>query len=365
MNRVAILTGAVTITTIVYYILTNQFTIKVLVPLGIIFSAIILNILSKSTKSKPLRRSRLSILINENVITQVSKVLMWIAFFTSIAILFPSIFDYKITETITVKKLIIAVTVLIGTYIVSKAASNYIIATERKDKTIIIKMRVMHYLVVLVAFLVSLKYLGLGTAFTNLLLAGSITSIIIGLAAQKTIGNFIAGVILLMDKPFQIGDYIEVQGVKGFVTDIQFMSTIIKTYDEKIIRIPNEVILTERVTNYKKNKVIKITQKIGISYDSDIENAKKSILEILDDEEFILMYPKPFVGVEEYADNAIILIYWFYVPFDEWYTVSKRVMERIKKKFDENGIKIPYPQLVIHGGEPLKIDNVFIRENNQ
>lgn len=297
--------------------------------------------------------------------TNIPLLFAWIAFFSSITVAFPDALDYIVYNKITVEKIIIAILSFIITYVISKTVTTKVSLNEKHDKAIIIKMRILHYTIVFTAFLIILKYLGLSTAFTNILLAGSITSIIIGLAAQKTIGNFIAGIILLMDKPFKIGDYIEVQGVNGFVVDIQFMSTIIKTLDEKTIRIPNEVIITERVTNYKKNKIIRITQQIGISYDSDIEKAKKAILEVLEDHEFVLAYPQPFVGVDSYGDSSINITFWYYVPFDEWITTSREVLETIKKKFDEYGVVIPYPQLVIHGGSPIKIDEVFIGKNQK
>ena len=365
MKKAITASTVITITAITYYIKNNPPSYKILIPPAIILAAIILNITPRLLKNRPMRKTKVSVIINDNVIEQISKILLWMSFFSLIVVLYPGIFDYTVYGKITLQRLIISATAFITVYITSKTISNHIIQTERKDKTITVKMRIAHYTIVFTAFLSVLKYLGLSTAFTNLLLAGSITSIIIGLAAQKTIGNFIAGVILLMDKPFKIGDFIEVQGVKGFVTDIQFMSTIIQTYDEKTVRIPNEVVLTERVTNYKKNKIIRITQTVGISYDSDIEKAKKAILEALDEEELVLAYPEPFIGVEEYGDSSINITLWFYVPFDEWYTVSRRVLENIKKKFDEYGVEIPYPQLVVHGGTPIKIDNAFIPQNKK
>jgi small-conductance mechanosensitive channel len=270
-------------------------------------------------------------------------------------VLFPGIFSYTLYDDVDIQHTIFSIVFLVVSYFIAKGIAEYMMAKDSNDKTAVIKARIVYYSILVVSIAITLRYLSLSGVLSNIILAGGITGIIVGLAAQKTMGNFIAGVILLIDKPFEIGDFIEVQNIRGYVKDITFMATIVNTFDGQVIRIPNETLLTESVSNYRKNKIIKIIQRVGVSYNSDIDLVKKAIQEALDEIEYILMDPEPFISIDEYGDNAIIFVVMYYVPFAEMFTIRRQFLEVLKRKFDKYGIEIPFPQHVHHFPEELHV----------
>ena len=183
--------------------------------------------------------------------------------------------------------------------------------------------------------------------------------IVLGFAFKETLGNICGGLIILTFKPFRVGHMIEYKNYIGEVKSIEIFYTRIKTPQNELVIIPNGMITSNELRNMTKEKVKRLDLKIGVSYKSDILKVKKVLREIIDEEikgqdKLILRSPEPTIGVLALAESAIIFCVYVYTKSENYFTLQLRMNERIKIKFDENNIEIPYPQVDVHiskGGE--------------
>ena len=183
--------------------------------------------------------------------------------------------------------------------------------------------------------------------------------IVLGFAFKETLGNICGGLIILTFKPFRVGHMIEYKNYIGEVKSIEIFYTRIKTPQNELVIIPNGMITSNELRNMTKEKVKRLDLKIGVSYKSDILKVKKVLREIIDEQikgqdKLILRSPEPTIGVLALAESAIIFCVYVYTKSENYFTLQLRMNERIKIKFDENNIEIPYPQVDVHiskGGE--------------
>ena len=183
--------------------------------------------------------------------------------------------------------------------------------------------------------------------------------IVLGFAFKETLGNICGGLIILTFKPFRVGHMIEYKNYIGEVKSIEIFYTRIKTPQNELVIIPNGMITSNELRNMTKEKVKRLDLNIGVSYKSDILKVKKVLREIIDEEikgqdKLILRSPEPTIGVLALAESAIIFCVYVYTKSENYFTLQLRMNERIKIKFDENNIEIPYPQVDVHiskGGE--------------
>ena len=174
----------------------------------------------------------------------------------------------------------------------------------------------------------------------------------IGLALQGTLANFAGGVLILMFKPYKIGDFIEAQGVSGTVSSIQIFNTIIKTGDNKVIIVPNGSISNGIITNFSKETTRRVDFVFGIGYDDDIAQAKEVLNRLVKDESRILSDPAPLIVVSELADSSVNFTVRTWVNATDYWGVFFSLTERVKLTFDEEGLSIPYPQSDVHVHHP-------------
>jgi len=187
-----------------------------------------------------------------------------------------------------------------------------------------------------------------GISLSGLLVAGGFAGIVIGFASQQTVSNFISGLILLIEQPLRIGDPITIGEVSGVVIDINILSTKIRTWDGYIVRIPNSIIFNSNITNYMRTRARRVEITIGISYDSDIEKARETLLKMMQEHPYCLVNPGPEVFVDNYADSAIILKARCWTPPPVWFATKTDLQTRLKKVLEDAGITIPFPQLDVH-----------------
>ncbi|MDE7336902.1 MAG: mechanosensitive ion channel, partial [Clostridia bacterium] len=160
--------------------------------------------------------------------------------------------------------------------------------------------------------------------------------------------NFAGGVIIIIMRPYKIGDFIECDGNSGTVEDIKLFYTYLRTGDNKIIVIPNGVAGNRTVINYSVKDTRRNDLVFSISYDCDFEKAKQLIKECIDKNEIILQDPAPFINIKEHNASSIDILARYYTKSDDYWTAHWYMLEAVKKTFDENGISIPYPQLDVH-----------------
>ena len=170
----------------------------------------------------------------------------------------------------------------------------------------------------------------------------------VGLSLQGTLQNFAGGVILLVLRPFKVGDFIEAEGFKGKVKKIQIFSTVLKTADNKTIIIPNSPLATGSVVNYSTESTRRVDFTFGISYDDDIDKAKQILLELAESNSNIIQDPKPYVAVSELGDNSVSIILRVWTASSDYWSVFFYMQELVKKTFDKQGLSFPYPQNDVH-----------------
>ena len=190
--------------------------------------------------------------------------------------------------------------------------------------------------------------LGFDTTSVAAVLASG--GVAIGLALQGSLSNFAGGVLILLLKPFVVGDYIieDSNGEEGTVKEIQIFYTKLSTIDNKTIVIPNGMLTNNSITNATAKDERQLDLRVGISYDADIRQAKSVIENLLIKDECIIKNEQINVFVHELADSAVVLGIRAWVKNEEYWETRWRLLEEIKILLDENGIEIPYPQMAVH-----------------
>ncbi len=167
----------------------------------------------------------------------------------------------------------------------------------------------------------------------------------IALALKDSLGNIAGGIIILANKLFKKGDVIEVAGEQGIVDNIDLFVTTLKTYDNKVVTVPNGTVTTSVIVNYSKEDTRRVDCTFGISYDSDIAKAKDVLLAVTEVCPEILKEPEPVIGVREHQDSAVLLDLKAWCKTGDYADVKYFLYEQVKLAFDEANITIPYPQM--------------------
>lgn len=187
----------------------------------------------------------------------------------------------------------------------------------------------------------------IGVETTSFIAMIGAAGLAIGLALQGSLANFAGGVLILLFRPFRVGEWIEAQGVAGTVHSIQIFHTILKSGDNKTIVVPNGSLSNGHITNYSREPRRRADINIGIDYGADIKLARKILLEIAEDER-VLRDPEPVVFVTGLDDRSVNLSLRVWVATGDFWPVTFGFTELLKERFDEAGIVIPYPQRVMH-----------------
>lgn len=212
--------------------------------------------------------------------------------------------------------------------------------------------KVIYYIIVIWAVIVALPYLNIN--LSGLLVAGGIAGLVIGFASQSVVSNLVSGLFLMLERPIKIGDTINVAGVGGTVEDIRILSTIVKTYDGIYTRLPNEKVFTSNITNYVQNPTRRFEYRITIRYQDDADEAIKIARKVIREHPFALKNPGPSVFVDKLGDDGVILTARIWAPAQNWWEVRTDLLWKIVKKYEENGIQIPYPQRTVWFAEESK-----------
>lgn len=205
----------------------------------------------------------------------------------------------------------------------------------------------MSYAVLLVfVVLAALNQLGIQT--TSFIAVIGAAGLAIGLAMQDSLSNFAAGVMMIIFRPFKVGDFIEAAGTSGTATNINIFTTSLKTGDNRVIHIPNGNIISGNIINYSANDTRRIDMVFGIGYEDNIKQAKSIIEEALKADDRVLEEPIPTIGVGELADSSVNIVVRPWVKSGDYWPTHFALHEDIKERFDAAGISIPYPQSDVH-----------------
>ena len=188
----------------------------------------------------------------------------------------------------------------------------------------------------------------LGIQTTSFIAVLGAAGLAVGLALQGSLSNFAAGVLMIIFRPFKVGDFIEGAGVVGVVEEIQIFTTQLATPDNKTIIIPNAKLTADNIVNFTAKGTRRADMVFGIGYEDDIDKARNIISEILSNEERILKDPPPQVAVSELADSSVNFVARPWVNAGDYWGVVFDVTEAVKKRFDAEGVGIPFPQRDVH-----------------
>ena len=186
----------------------------------------------------------------------------------------------------------------------------------------------------------------LGVQSTSLVAIIGAAGLAVGLALQGSLANFAGGVLILLFKPFKVGDFISAQGVDGTVKEISIFTTKLSTFGNQIAIVPNGPLSNNNIINYNAQDTRRDNITVGIGYSSNIKQAKEILLRICAENKNILKEPAPEVYVAELADSAVKLSLRFWAKNSDFWSAHFHVIEELKIKFDEAGIEIPFPQMV-------------------
>ena len=200
---------------------------------------------------------------------------------------------------------------------------------------------VIRYVILLIAFVAGLGSFGIET--TSIIAVIGAAGLAVGLALQGTLSNVAAGVMLLFLRPFKVGDWMETGSVSGTVIEIGLFSTIINTFDNIYISVPNSSIWGSIIINHSKYNTRRMDLDIGISYETDLDYAEKTLMALVSDDR-VLAEPAPQFLVVAYADSAITVRLRLYANVDSYFPLFWDMMRQIKPALDNAGISIPYPQ---------------------
>ncbi|WP_096084720.1 mechanosensitive ion channel family protein [Agaribacterium haliotis] len=193
-----------------------------------------------------------------------------------------------------------------------------------------------------VVVLVALDIVGIPT--TSLLAVLGAAGLAIGLALKDSLSNFASGVMLIVFKPFRLGDFVEAGGTAGVVEKITVFNTIFRSPDNKEIIVPNAQIYGGTIVNVSAKPTRRVDLVMGISYDDDMKKARQLMLEVIEADERVLKEPEPVIAVDELADSSVNFVVRPWCKTPDYWAVKWDLTEAIKEKFDNNGITIPYPQ---------------------
>jgi small conductance mechanosensitive channel len=207
-------------------------------------------------------------------------------------------------------------------------------------------LSIVSVLLTLVVVVASLGQLGVDT--TSLIALVGAAGLAIGLALQDSLKNFAAGVLLIFFRPFKEGDFVEVAGVSGIAESITIFSTVMRTGDNREVIVPNGAIYSDTITNYNRRPTRRVDMVFGISYDDDLRKAKAILMEIVKADPRVLPEPEPVVAVGALADSSVNFIVRPWVNTPDYWPTFWDITEKVKLRFDEEGISIPYPQMDVH-----------------
>jgi small conductance mechanosensitive channel len=229
-----------------------------------------------------------------------------------------------------------------------------IMTKGKVDPTLITFTSNMTY-IALLAFIVIAALGQLGIQTTSFIAILGAAGLAVGLALQGSLSNFAAGFLLIIFRPFKVGDLIEAAGVFGVVEAIQIFTTQLKTGDNKTVIIPNAKLTDDNIVNWTVKGTRRVDMVFGIGYDDDIDKARSLMADIIAKDSRVLKTPEPQISVSELADSSVNFVVRPWVKVEDYWGVHFDLTEKIKKAFDANGVSIPFPQRDVHvyqhGGE--------------
>ena len=248
------------------------------------------------------------------------------------------------------KNLIIAILIFyIGRFVIGVVVRGLRKVMQKQDvdktlETFVCNLVRMALLVVVIIAAIG----ALGIQTTSFIAIFGAAGLAVGLALQGSLSNFAAGVLIVLFRPYKVGDFVEAAGIAGVIEQVQILTTIMKTGDNKQIIVPNSQIMDSIITNYSANDTRRVDMTVGVSYDYDLDKVRKTIEELVAAEDRILDEPACTIAVSALADSSVNFVVRPWVKTSDYWGVMFDLTEAIKKRFDQEGISFPFPQQDVH-----------------
>ncbi|MBU2613830.1 mechanosensitive ion channel [Patescibacteria group bacterium] len=253
-----------------------------------------------------------------------------------------------------------AIVIMVVGMMVAKAVNRLFVRVLRKakveDTLVVFGGNVMKFLLMTFVIIAALNQVGFQTASLIAVLGGAMLAV--GLALQGQLSSLAAGVLILISRPFKIGDMVELAGgTTGTVEAITILNTRLKGFDGTVMVLPNTNVFSNKITNYFASPTRRIELVFGIDYGDDVPKAKEILLRLMREDERVLPSPEPGVWLTELADSSVNLTARPWVNNADFWQVRCDLMEKVKEAFDEAGLSIPFPQQDVHlkGDPPVKV----------
>jgi len=201
-------------------------------------------------------------------------------------------------------------------------------------------------IILFVGLLIALSNLGVNVGALLALVGGS--AFILGFALQDTLGNFAAGLMLLLYRPFDVGDAVEVGGVLGKVDNVSLVSTTIRTFDNQVVLVPNKQVWGQVITNITGASERRVDMLFGIGYGDDADKAQEILKNVVSEHELVLKEPEPVIELHELGESSVNFVCRPWTKTSDLWRVRWDITKRVKKEFDAAGISIPFPQRDVH-----------------
>ncbi|MBR1517750.1 MAG: mechanosensitive ion channel [Bacteroidales bacterium] len=250
-----------------------------------------------------------------------------------------------------IPRLLVAIFILWLGFKLAKVLKNSIVRLlDRRGADASLKSFLGSFVDVLLRILVIIMAMDvIGIKATSFIAVLGAMGLAVGMALQGTLQNFAGGVIILLMKPFRVGDYIECGSYKGYVREIRIFHTIIRPFNGRIIIVPNSELSNKSLINHTREPQIRMTIEAGVAYGTDVKKAKQLLMDMLMTDPRIQKDPKPpTVFLSDLADSAVVLTLWIWTTVEDYWTVHGYIREQIYDLFNENGIEIPFPQVTVH-----------------
>jgi small conductance mechanosensitive channel len=247
-------------------------------------------------------------------------------------------------------KVVAAIAILIVGWIAAKTVQSLVrrmLKKGRVDAALVSFVSSLTY-VALMAFVIIAALSQLGVQTASFVAVVGAAGLAVGLALQGSLGNFASGVLIIIFKPFRVGDYVEGGGVAGIVEEISIFTTELKSPDNKKIIVPNGKMMGDNIVNYTAKEIRRLDLVAGVSYKDDLDKVRKVLADILAADERVLKDPAPTIGVLELGDSSVNFAVRPWVKTQDYWDVFFATQEKIKKQFDAQGISIPFPQRDVH-----------------
>jgi len=241
------------------------------------------------------------------------------------------------------------VVLIIGNFVIKFMMNSFSKMMDKRNTDASLKPFLKSLISILLKTLLVISVLGmLGVQMTSFIAILGAAGLAVGLALSGTLQNFAGGVIILLFKPFKVGDYVAAQGHSGFVKEIQIFNTILLELDNKTVIIPNGPLSTGSMVNYSTEPTRRVDFTFGIAYGDSVDKARKILFEIFKEDKRILTDPAYFVGLSEMADSSVNLTARAWVKGEDYWDVFFEINEKTYNSFNAEGISIPFPQMDVH-----------------